>query len=225
MSDTTTTHARTRGRAVAPRAEQTLRGVPVRLHRVGGSTLEAIKSAVYREWRASGDPDQIEPTPPVVTAGDITEPNHADPEYHAAHKAWEERRTLATSRRIMEYVGLEVVEPIEGIDLEAVESLRRGLRRVGAASRHDELEHYTPEERDRLVYVLDILIDQADRAELKLLMQWIYGGQAPTEAEVSDALASFRGDLRRPPAPGGDPEAPALGGGDGPAGSGDGPGV
>lgn len=219
----TTTHGR--GRAVPVQPEITLRGVPVRLQRVGGSTLQAIQAAVHAEWRDSGDPTQQEPRPPIITAGEITEPNHADPDYLEARRAWEARRNMATGHRVMEYVALEVIEPVDGVDLEAVTQLRRGLARVGAASRHDGLTQYTSEERDRLVYILDILIDQADRAETRLLMQWIYGGQAPTEAEVSDALASFRGELRGPAAPGGDP-TPSAGRGDhGAPGAGSGPGV
>lgn len=200
-----------RGRAVPPKPEITLSGVPVRLNRIGGSTIAAIRSAVYAEWRASQDPDKAEPRPPIITAGDITEPNHADPDYQQARRDWAARRNSAAAERLLDYLALEVVELPDGVDYVAVEQYRRGLARMGVTLRWDEDETLISDDRDRLIYVQHLLIDRADRAELELFNRWVYQGQAPSEDEVRDALASFRGELGRSAAGRGDPAPAAVG--------------
>jgi hypothetical protein len=203
-----TNGTRPRGRAVPQKPEITLSGIPVRLNRIGGSTIQAIRSAVFAEWRASSDPDKQEPTPPIITAGDITEPNHADPDYQQARREWAARRNQAAAERLLDYLAFEVIEPVDGIDGDAVAEYRRGLARAGVVLRWDDDPTLSQAERDRLIYIQNLLIDRADRAELEVFNKWVYQGQAPTEDEVRDALASFRGDVGRPAAGGGDP-APA----------------
>lgn len=214
----TSTNGRARGRATPPRPEITLAGVPVRLNRIGGSTIQAIRSAVFAEWRASDDPARREPTPPVVQAGELTEINHADPDYQAAHRDWQQRRTQAAAERLIDYLCLEVIDPVDGVDHEAVDAYRRGLARAGVTLRWDADGGLEDDEADRLVYIANMLIDMADPAELAVLNRWVYAGQAPSETEVRDALASFRGEMGGPAAGGGDPAPAAVGGEPGPAG-------
>lgn len=214
MIEHTNGNGRQHGRAVPPKPEITLSGIPVRLNRIGGSTIQAIRSAVFAEWRASSDSDKQEPAVPIITVGDITEPNHADPDYQEARREWASRRNQAATERLLDYLAFEVIEPVEGVDAAALAAYRRGLARAGVTLRWDADESLSPEDRDRLIYVINLLIDRADHAELEIFNRWVYQGQAPTEDEVRDALASFRGDVGRTPAGGGNPQAAPVGAGD-----------
>lgn len=200
-----------RGRTPPPMPEITLNGVPVRLHRVGGATLRAIRSAVAEEWRRSSDPDHQEPTPPIITAGDITEPNHADPDYQRAHADWAQRRGVATADRVLDYLAWEVIAPVAGVDDAAVLAYRAGLTRAGVRLRWDDDPTLDELGRARLIYIINMLIDRATPAELDILNRWVYQGQAPTEDEVRDALASFWPRVGGAPAPGGDPAPAPIG--------------
>lgn len=204
MIDTTTTTGR--GRFVAPRPRLTLSGVTFELHRVGPSTLRDIRAAVQTAWRASADPDQREPQPPVVTTGEITEPNAADPDYQAAHAAWARALSQAVGLRVAEFAALYVLDlPDDAIDRAAVARYRRAMRLTGTPIASDADPDLTADEKDRIIYVARILLDGAAAAEIQQFNRWIYGGETPTEPEVADALATFPDPLAGPAAADGDP--------------------
>lgn len=211
------TNGRGPGRAVAPLPRITLAGVSVRLHRVGPTTLREIAAQVRREWQTSDDPDKQQPRVPVVTTGEITEANEADPDYQAALRDWQERLERATWDRTLDYLALEVVEPLDGVDLAEVARLRASLRRFKLPCRWDDDPFYadlSPDERDRMVYVAGVLMDSARADEVRQFNAWVYRSELPSEQEVGDALSTFRPHVAGAAAPDGGAAAAAQPAGD-----------
>lgn len=209
MTAIETTNGRERGRHVAPLPAITLAGVPVRLHRVGGTTLRELRAQVWQEWAASDDEAKREPRPPVVApvAADgvevdlAPEPNHADPDYARALTDWEQRRARAVQERLNDYFALCVVEV--DVDADALAHYRESRRRFGLPVRWDGpdyVERFSAEDRDRMAYVVGVLMDSCTPAEARAFNAWVYDGQLPSQQEVSDALASFRPDVAGPAA-------------------------
>lgn len=184
-----------RGRAVPPLPAHTFRdsGITVQLRKLGPNIVDDLQAAVRAEWRRSHDPDQIEPQPPMVQAGDLpAAPNRADPEYQRAHRAWELRLITAVYDRLLTFAALWAVEC--AIDPEAVAAYRRVARLTGVPlPSHPD---WTEADQDRVLYVTRIAI--GTNKDLEEFRQALLRRTGPSEQEVAAAADAFRGDMGRP---------------------------
>ena len=205
-------------------------GVTLYTRRMGPTTRRELAALVRQQWRASDDPFEREPQPPlpplpapqpgvIVDAG-MREPNRADPDYIAAHAAWEDRLSAAVGAAWLRYAAQALVEVT--IDHDHLERVRRARRLAGLElSDHPD---YTQDEHDRYDYLFYCVWSEADGAEMGMLRRALFEATYPTESEVADALASFRAELAGAPATRRDPATPVEPHDD-PAGGGDSPGV
>lgn len=171
--------AQATGRAVPAPQEFTFpNGKLARISRVSQFTLGNLQAAAQRRIPR--------PAPPLAAGvGGAMEPNPADPDYEAALITWQQQIALAINDLTLD---LAVQLTLDDDDRGELEQLRATLERLDAPL--DEVS-------DKVAYIKHIALAGVGEAtelrdQLVALLSLATGKAAPTEADVTAHVATFR---------------------------------
>lgn len=158
-------------------------GITIGIRKVGPSAQQSLAMAIMKEMP--------EPPIPVVTTEIGDEPNAADPAYIAAREKWNQETRIELTRRLMLIAALEAEVTIDDRARQDIARRKRSLQL--AKTPHEDDPDLTPEENERVFYVLNIAAGTPE--DLGEFGEVVLRRSVPTEEAVQSQIATFRSDV------------------------------
>lgn len=174
----------TRGRAAPALPEHTFAdsGITIRVRKISPATQQRLAMLVQKDYP--------KPDPPTVKTELGDEPNPADPAYQETLTRWQQQQGLALNDKLMTFAALEAEVAIGPEERAQIARVRRNLELIGA---WQDREGMTPEENEKILYVLHIACASGD--DLREFGKVLTERSAPTEEAVRRHVETFPGDL------------------------------
>lgn len=195
-----------RGRRVRPLQRHVFRdsGIEVELRKMGPTTMQRLGEALRRECQKlpPGHPNRLPEAPRErVSVGgeERDEVNDQHPDYLAALERWQRWAANEVSERYLRIAAVDYVIPLDVEEAEIRTEAQRVRRRLaGEGAELPYHDQYTPEENDRIVWLLHVAVATAED------LQELYSALLSRSAVSEEAVAAHVATFPPPTAPDGD---------------------
>lgn len=193
----TVANGHARGRRVRPLPRHVFKdsGIEVELRKLGPTTLQRITEALRRECMAMpAGAEHKYPEAPVekieIGGEERLEVNERHPDHLAALEKWARWAMNQVTERYLRIAAVDAIFPLDVSEAEISEEAQRVRRRLSAEGVDlTYYEQYTPEENDRIVWLLHIAC--ATREDLDELYTALLNRTTVSEEAVQAHVGTF----------------------------------